>query len=79
MDRSGNMSGAALWGVAAYCLGGNLVWSQELPRGVTAHRDQSYARVGEQELLLDVYVPDDAPAKLPLYRLDSWRCVARRQ
>lgn len=39
----------------------------QLPDGVTAHRDLAYAKAGDKELLLDVYVPEDAKAqRLPL-------------
>ena len=32
---------------------------QQVPEGVTAHRDITYAVVGDKKLLLDVYVPED--------------------
>ena len=39
----------------------------KLPDGVVAHRDLVYAKAGEKELLLDVYVPEDAKGQsLPL-------------
>jgi len=39
----------------------------KLPDGVMAHRDLVYAKAGEKELLLDVYVPEDVEDKrLPL-------------
>ena len=40
---------------------------RDVPAGVTAHRDVTYATVGKKKLLLDLYVPDVAePDRLPL-------------
>ena len=40
--------------------------ARRLPEGVKAHRDLEYAKAGEQALLLDLYVPENAPKPLPV-------------
>jgi acetyl esterase/lipase len=38
----------------------------QIPAGVKVIRDQEYARVGEKRLLLDLYLPEQSPAPLPV-------------
>ena len=40
--------------------------SRRVPAGVRAIRDVEYARIGEKQLLLDLYVPEHSDEKLPL-------------
>ena len=37
-----------------------------IPRGATVHRDLVYARAGDKDLLLDLYLPKEAPGLRPL-------------
>ena len=37
-----------------------------LPEGAKVERDIAYARAGERELLLDLYLPGEAPRPLPV-------------
>ncbi len=39
---------------------------QQVPDGVIAHRDLEYAKVGDKQLLLDLYVPENTQQPLPL-------------